>query len=119
VTGEPFVLNNGYYGPAAAHRAGHSDSGWITGTAGWFVRVLIDRLFGLRPDFDGLHVAPWPPLAWCTAAIRRAFRGATYRVNIARSAGGAVTGIKVDGCVHAAGPLPWRAGGVYDVTVTV
>lgn len=42
LTGEPFVLNNAYYGPAAGYREGHSDTGWITGTAGWLARILTE-----------------------------------------------------------------------------
>lgn len=70
LTGEPFVLNNAYYGPAAGYRQGHSDTGWITGTAGWLVRIIHDGFFGVSVR-DGRRLArPVLPGAWEGASNR-------------------------------------------------
>ena len=76
--------------------AGKSSQLFNTGAAPWLYRCLIDGLFGLRGDVDGLHLNPRLPKEWNRAEAIREFRGATFKVNIQRESGISKTRVKVD-----------------------
>ena len=76
--------------------AGRSSQLFNTGAAPWLYRCLIDGLFGLKGDVDGLHINPKLPKAWDWAEVIRRFRGATFKVNIVREAGISRTKVLVD-----------------------
>ncbi|MDV7138781.1 hypothetical protein R3X28_07830 [Maribacter sp. TH_r10] len=76
--------------------AGRSSQLFNTGAAPWLYRCLIDGLFGLRGDVDGLHINPRLPKEWNRAEAIREFRGATFKVNIQRESGISKTRVKVD-----------------------
>jgi cellobionic acid phosphorylase len=65
--------------------AGRSSQLFNTGTVHWFYRCLIDGLFGLRGDRDGLHFNPQLPADWDKVSVKRQFRGARFEVDIKRS----------------------------------
>jgi cellobiose phosphorylase len=120
ITGEPFVINNGYHGPRAGQRAGDSDTGWITGTAGWVCRALIEGCFGLRPTMEGLRVRPCLPSSWSEVRVVRRFRGTTYEVEYTR--GGESGGkpiVQADGVDVGDGVLPQNPGKRVKVKVRV
>ncbi len=88
IHGEPFVVNNAYYGPASGYRQGESEMGWLTGTAGWITRAVTEHIFGLKPTPAGLTLVPCLPPEWKYAAITRQFRDATYRIEYHQSGRG-------------------------------
>ncbi|MBL8025500.1 MAG: hypothetical protein JNL74_03770 [Fibrobacteres bacterium] len=81
----PLYIPNMFRGPAAGWTVGRSSHYPGTGTAAWFYRLAIDRLFGVRADFDTLIIDPQLPSCWTSASISRIFRGALYDVHIRRS----------------------------------
>ncbi|WP_350285449.1 glycosyl hydrolase family 65 protein [uncultured Croceitalea sp.] len=77
--------------------AGRSSQLFNTGTVSWFYRSLIDGLFGLRGDTDGLHIAPQLPKAWSQVEVTRTFRGSTLHITMERSPSLKETQVLIDG----------------------
>jgi cellobionic acid phosphorylase len=77
--------------------AGRSSQLFNTGTVSWVYRCLVEGLFGLQGQVDGLRVAPQLPAAWPSARVVRTFRGAEFVVEMVREAGLDETRIIVDG----------------------
>lgn len=65
--------------------AGRSSHMFNTGTTAWYYRSLIDGLFGLYGNRDGLVINPQLPKEWNEAKVKRDFRGATFNVHIKKS----------------------------------
>jgi cellobionic acid phosphorylase len=117
----PVFIPNYYRG---AHReyprtAGRSSQLFNTGTVSWAYRCLVEGLFGLRGDADGLTIAPQLPAGWNAMQAERSFRGAQFKVNIRRAnvdavqvwqAGRQLPQARVDGIV---------AGEYYELDVLV
>jgi cellobiose phosphorylase len=55
---------------------------WITGSASWLYRCIVEYVLGIRADFDGLRVDPCLPSHWDGIRVRRRFRGAFYNITI-------------------------------------
>ncbi len=91
---EPYAFTNQYLGPDNG-RAGESISGWITGTAGWMFRAVVEYFLGIKPDFDGFHIDPCLPSVWKNASIQRMIRGKKYNIEITRN--GKEYSVKVNG----------------------
>ena len=75
---EPYAFTNQYLGPGNG-RAGDSISGWITGTAGWMFRAVIEYFCGVKPGYDGFMIEPCLPSEWNHVKIHRVLRGKAYR----------------------------------------
>ena len=91
---EPYAFTNQYLGPANG-RAGDSISGWITGTAGWMFRAVLEYFCGVKPGYHGFTIEPCLPSEWDSVKIHRVLRGKAYEITIRREAGG--YRIEVDG----------------------
>ena len=81
---EPYAFTNQYLGPDNG-RAGDSISGWITGTAGWMFRAVVEYFCGFKPQYHGFSISPCLPAEWPSASMRRTFRGKTYAIEISGS----------------------------------
>lgn len=92
-TCEPYVYPNCYFGPESGQDYGVARYSWLTATADWLFYVLTEWMIGVRPDYDGLVIAPCLPSVWHEVHLRRRFRGATYDVTILNP-DGVETGIK-------------------------
>jgi cellobiose phosphorylase len=116
--GEPYVFSNSYFADRDSYRYGMSGQSWGTGTAAWFVVVMVQHIFGLHPTVDGLQVRPCLPPEWRRCSIRRPFRSAAYDVAFRQTGkGGCVKSILVDGLPIQGHVLPWRKGAHYCVEV--
>lgn len=95
----PVFVPNYYRGAWRLHprTAGRSSQLFNTGTAAWLYRCLVESLFGLRGDGDGLRIRPQLPSHWPRARAQRRFRGAVFDVEIERVPGAASMRILVDG----------------------
>lgn len=82
---EPYAFTNQYLGPGNA-RAGDSISGWITGTAGWMFRAVLEYFCGVKPGYHGFTVESCLPSEWDRVHIHRVLRGKTYEIDIQRDA---------------------------------
>lgn len=71
---EPYAFTNQYLGPENG-RAGDSITGWITGTAAWMYRSVLEGMLGIQPDYDGFHIRPALPSAWPAVSVERVLRG--------------------------------------------
>jgi cellobiose phosphorylase len=94
---EPYAFSSWVYGPAAGEDLGRAELGWMTGTAPWMHVAACEYLLGVRPEIDGLRIAPCLPNDWTRLRVRRRFRGCTYDIRAARDAPGAPWRITVDG----------------------
>ncbi len=116
----PVFVPNYYRGAWRLHprTAGRSSQLFNTGTAAWLYRCLVEGLFGLRGEGDGLRIAPQLPSHWPRAQVLRRFRGAGFEVEIERVAGVAAPRVTVDGQLLEDGLLPAvEAGRRYAVRV--
>ncbi|GAB3510697.1 GH36-type glycosyl hydrolase domain-containing protein [Pseudoxanthomonas daejeonensis] len=95
----PVFVPNYYRGAWRSHprTAGRSSQLFNTGTAAWLYRCMVESLFGLRGDGDGLRIAPQLPSHWPRACASRQFRGAVFEVGIERVEGLRERRILVDG----------------------
>ena len=84
---EPYAFTNQYLGPGNG-RSGESISGWITGSAGWMFRAVVEYMCGIKPGYRGLTVEPCLPSAWNDVQVQRSLRGRTYDVRIRRNGTG-------------------------------
>ena len=113
---EPYVYAQTIAGPAAA-TPGEAKNSWLTGTAAWSLVAITQWVLGIRPEHDGLRVAPCLPSAWPGFEATRVFRGATYDITVRRGddIGTTVDGAPITGTVIP--PAPASARVRVDVTV--
>jgi cellobionic acid phosphorylase len=83
----PVFIPNYYRG--AYHQyprtAGRSSQLFNTGTVSWVYRCLVEGLFGLQGDEQGLLINPQLPSEWAGAKATREFRGAIFHIIIERA----------------------------------
>jgi len=117
---ERFVYPEYVSGPASNDhgKAGHT---WLTGTAPTRLNVLIDWIFGIRRQYDGLLIDPCVAPDWKNFEAVRTFRGTTFNVKYSNPNGvqkGVVSikvnGQEIDGNII---PLSFANGGSVDVEV--
>lgn len=108
---EPFAWTNCY--EAIPQIYGESVYAWRTGTAAWFTMALVEWMFGIRRDYDGLRVDPCLSVQLPQVELWRHFRGADYHVMIDNHAGRrtGTRSITVDGQALEGNRLPVFADG--------
>ncbi|WP_342564904.1 amylo-alpha-1,6-glucosidase [Paenibacillus sp. FSL R7-0345] len=116
----PVFIPNYYRGayrqfPKTAGRSSHL---FNTGTVPWVYRCLIDGLFGLQGNREGLRVRPQLPSDWDKVTVKRNFRNAQLHIDMKREAGVTATEVYLDGELIRDGVLKGlEAGGQYNVIV--
>ncbi len=75
---EPYILAADVY--TAPGHVGRGGWTWYTGAAGWFKRVALENLLGLRLIGGKLHVSPSLPSGWDGYELDWKSGGATYCV---------------------------------------
>jgi cellobiose phosphorylase len=80
---EPYVTPGNIDGPESPH-FGRGGWTWYTGSAAWLQRVVSEWVLGIRPEWDGIRVAPCLPPDWTHASLRRGYRGADLHIDIER-----------------------------------
>jgi cellobionic acid phosphorylase len=118
----PVYIPNYYRGAWRQHprTAGRSSQLFNTGTVSWLYRCLVEQLFGLKGDKDGLLIQPQLPSHWNQAKVTRQFRGATFEVELRREAGVSKTQVAVDGQLLPANRISNVQGGkTYKVEVAL
>lgn len=83
----PIFIPNYYRGAVKQFplTAGRSSQLFNTGTVHWFMRCLVDGLFGLKGEGDNLVIQPHLPSQWSKVKVERYFRGARIKANYSRS----------------------------------
>lgn len=76
---EPFVTPGNIDGPDSPNY-GMGGWTWYTGSASWFVKVVVDWILGVRATHSGLLIDPCIPKEWDTFSVKRVFRNCTYHI---------------------------------------
>lgn len=108
---EPYIMCNSYFGEETGYRYGTPGQSWRTAAGQWFQKALVNYVFGLMPQMEGLCVDPCLPPEWKTCSIRKTFRGTTYNIRYVNN-GTTVKEITVDGRPIAGNVLPLTGGEV-------
>ena len=77
---EPYTLCNSYFGEQTGYRYGTPGQSWRTASGQWFEKALVNYVFGLIPEMEGLKISPCLPPSWKECGITKKFRGATYNI---------------------------------------
>ena len=95
----PVFIPNYYRGAYHQHprTAGRSSRLFNTGTVAWLYRCLVEGLFGVKGDREGLIIQPQLPHHWRQAKVIRQFRGAAFVIQMRRELGLAGLRVAVDG----------------------
>ena len=93
---EPYVYSQMIAGRDAT-RFGEAKNSWLTGTAAWNYYAITQFIFGIRPEYEGLRVAPVIPERWNGFSVKRTWRGVTYDIAVTRKGPGNTVALTVDG----------------------
>jgi cellobiose phosphorylase len=118
---EPYVYSQVIAGKAAPTQ-GEAKNSWLTGSAAWNFVAITQWILGIRPEHEGLRIDPCLPADWRGYEAVRRFRGATYRIAIAKPVGitGRITSLLVDGRQidgNVVAPAPQGADVTIDGTI--
>lgn len=114
--GEPYILYNFYHGPETEYREGTPGQSFRTASTAWFVKSMINFVFGLKPTLDGLELKPCLPPSWKKCSIDKEFRNAHYHISFEQT-DGKIKRITVNGEEQHGTLLPYEKGKDYLVTV--
>jgi cellobiose phosphorylase len=96
---------------------GEAKNSWLTGTAAWNYYAITQWILGIRPEYEGLRVAPVLPESWQGFNATRRFRGVTYHITVGRKGAGNKVSLKVDGEAVTGTVIPVPTDGRKDVKV--
>jgi cellobiose phosphorylase len=82
-----------------SERTGRSRVPWLSGTASWAHFTALNHILGIRPEEEGLRIAPCIPSNWPGYSAVRTFRGRTVNIEVWNPKGvcSGVTALTVDG----------------------
>ncbi len=72
---------------------GRSHTHWLTGTASTVMVGCVEGILGMRPDLNGLTIAPSIPSDWKEFTIEKSFRGKKLKITV-QNPNGAESGFK-------------------------
>ncbi len=93
---EPYVYAQMIAGRDAVNH-GEAKNSWLTGTAAWNYVAITQWILGIRPDYDGLRIAPVIPQSWSGYEATRIYRGVSYQITVKREGEGNTVSLIVDG----------------------
>jgi cellobiose phosphorylase len=93
---EPYVYSQMIAGSDAPTH-GEAKNSWLTGTAAWNYYAITQWILGIRPEYEGLRIAPRIPKSWTGFTASRTFRGVTYDIAVTRKGPGNAVGLTADG----------------------
>ncbi|WP_316861819.1 GH36-type glycosyl hydrolase domain-containing protein [uncultured Cohaesibacter sp.] len=115
---EPYVYAQMIAGRDAPSH-GEAKNSWLTGTAAWNYYTITQWILGIRPDYDGLRIAPVIPERWADFKVQRVFRGVTYDISVIRQGVGNDVRLSVNGKQIKGTLVPLPAEGDSKVTIDV
>ncbi len=83
---EPYCYGQFTEGRASRH-FGRSHVHWLTGTASTVMVGCVEGILGLRPDLNGIRIAPSIPRDWKFLEIEKDFRGAHLQILVSNPDG--------------------------------
>lgn len=78
---EPYCYGQFTEGRASMH-PGRSHVHWLTGTASTMMVGCVEGILGIRPDLQGIRLAPAIPKSWDHVEIHKDFRGKHLHIQI-------------------------------------
>ena len=86
---------------AGTEHPGRGGWTWYTGSAGWFYRIVLERVLGLRKNGQLLSLVPCVPSRWRRFALSYRYGASTYeiRVDNPQQVSGGVAQLALDGKV--------------------
>lgn len=78
---EPYCYGQFTEGRASKHY-GRSHVHWLTGTASTIMVGCVEGILGIRPDLDGLTLAPSIPSQWKQLEMNKIFRGKKLHIMV-------------------------------------
>lgn len=106
---EPYAYAQTIAGKEAV-RHGEAKNSWLTGTAAWNYVAISHYMLGVRPEYDGLLVAPCIGAEISEFTVTRVCRGATYRITV-ENGGGTSPRLTVDGVAIDGNLVPYAPPG--------
>ncbi|NLK03532.1 MAG: N,N'-diacetylchitobiose phosphorylase [Clostridiales bacterium] len=67
---------------------GRANVHWLTGTASTVMVGCVEGILGLRPDLEGLRLAPSIPSQWKEFSLDKVFRGKMLNIQVKNESGG-------------------------------
>lgn len=120
---EPYAIAADVY--ALTPHVGRGGWTWYTGSAGWFYRVAVGELLGLRLEArNGRHalvIDPCIPKSWPRFELTVRLGEASYHITVAnpRGANRGVERVALDGRILDDGRVPLDGTGTHEVAVTM
>ncbi len=107
---EPYCYGQFTEGKASPH-AGRSHVHWLTGTASTMMVGCVEGILGMRPELDGLRIAPAIPRDWKGFELTREFRGRRLHIRVEdpQGKGSGFTAMTVNGAAMADNFVPAAA----------
>lgn len=93
---EPYVYAQMIAGPDAAH-SGQAKNSWLTGTAAWNYAAITQFMLGIRPEHNGLRIAPVIAPEIGSFQVTRRCRDAEYKTFVKCVSDDVETGLYVNG----------------------
>lgn len=116
--GEPYAMFNSYFAPETGYREGTPGQSWRTASSSWMLKSVVEYVFGLHAEIEGLRLDPCLPLSWKESRIRKVFRGCTYEITyLGDGAGSDVLGVTVNGKAVSGTVIAPKAGETLRVEV--
>ena len=120
---EPYVYGQFTEGHSSK-KPGRSHVHWLTGTASTMMVGCVEGILGMRPDPDGLTIAPSIPSDWDGFSLEKDFRGAKLHIKVENPGHkeSGFTSMKLDGKEmpdnHISGSM-LEEGKEYDIVLTI
>lgn len=117
---EPYVVPADVY--SASHQIGRGGWTWYTGSAGWMVRLVVEKILGLQREGNHLTINPCIPKDWREYEVRYCFGAAIYHIRLVNLQGAKDSEIKLtlDGSsLHSKTLLLSDDGGEHTVHIEV
>lgn len=115
---EPYVFAQMIAGRDAPTH-GEAKNSWLTGTAAWTYYAATQWILGIRPEYEGLRIAPVIPERWTGFTASRTFRGVTYDIEVKRVGAGNKVSLTVDGKAIEGNLVPPQSAKTIKVIATL
>ena len=102
---EPYAYVSNIIGPENP-KYGWANVTQVSGTAAWMDIAVTQYLLGLRPQLDGIRIAPCLPADWPGFTATRVFRGCAIKIEVRRASSGEALGLTLDGQALAGDLIP-------------
>lgn len=76
---------------------GEAKNSWLTGAAAWNYVAITQWILGIRPEYEGLRIAPCVPQNWAGFSVKRLFRNVIFNIKVERKGKGNKVSLYLDG----------------------